>query len=388
VTRYIELALRLARWDSELVDSYYGPREIADAVAAEEPLAPHELVSDADELLHEAMPDRWLTAQVRALRTVASRLAGDEVPYLSAVEAIYGVRPRWFDETGFERAHALLDDVLPGPGAVGVRYRRCLGEMRVPPALIEPAARALADELRMRAQRLIGLPRGESVEIEGVTGVPWRGYARYLGGLRTHVALNVGRPLAAVDLAHITAHESYVGHHTHRAWQEEALVRGNGEIERTLDVLQAPEALISEGIAEVGAALTAGEDGHELTASCLRRLGFDYDADTGARIAAARDMLKPVNSNAALLLHTRAAGTDATSDYLRTWSLLSEEENATTVEKLATPHPFGYVHLYAHGTELCASFVGGDPRRLRELMTARVVPADLPWPRPIASTAT
>jgi len=74
VTRYLELALRLAKWDTELVDSYYGPRDLADAVAAEEPLAPGALVSDADELRAEAMPDRWLTAQVRALRTVASRL--------------------------------------------------------------------------------------------------------------------------------------------------------------------------------------------------------------------------------------------------------------------------------------------------------------------------
>jgi len=120
-----------------------------------------------------------------------------------------------------------------------------------------------------------------------------------------------------------------------------------------------------------------GEDEHELTASCLRRLGFNYDAEVGAQIAVARDMLKPVNSNAALLLHTRDASADAAGDYLRKWSLLSEEENAKTVEKLATPNPVGYVHLYAHGVELCDSYVGGDPRRLREIMTARLVPANL-----------
>jgi len=82
------------------------------------------------------------------------------VPYLAAVEAIYGFRPRWFDETNFERAHTLLDEALPGKGSIGIRYGRWLDEMTVPPALVEPAARSLAHEFRERAQRLVGLPKG------------------------------------------------------------------------------------------------------------------------------------------------------------------------------------------------------------------------------------
>jgi hypothetical protein len=293
------------------------------------------------------------------------------------VEQTYGFRPRWFDEGDFERAHALLDEALPGNQPIAVRHARWLAEMSVPPALIESAARALATEFRDRTQRLIGLPAGETIEIEGVTGVPWRGYARYIGGLRTHISLNVGRPFAAIDLAHITAHETYLGHHTHRVWQEHALVREHGETERTLDLLQSPEALISEGIAEVGAELVMAEDGHELTASCLRRLGFTYDATTGAQIAAAMRLLKPVNSNAALLIHAQGADPAAARDYLREWSFLSEEDATKSVQRLAAPVPIGYVHLYAHGVELCRSHVGSDARRLRDLMTARAVPADL-----------
>ncbi len=376
VTRYIELALRLAKWDADLVDSYYGPREAADAVADEERCDPAELLEHADELLAD-VTDPWLAAQVGALRAAAVRLAGDELPYFAMMEQTYGFRPRWFDEGDFERAHSLLDEALPGNEPIAVRHAHWLAEMSVPPALIEPAARALAAEFRDRTQRLIGLPAGETIEIEGVTGVRWRGYARYVGGLRTHISLNVERPFAASELAHVTAHETYVGHHTHRVWQEHALVRGRGETERTLDVLQSPEALISEGIAEVGSELVMAEDAHELTAKYLRTLGFTYDAAAGAQIAAATRLLKPVNSNAALLIHARGADTDAVREYLSEWSLLSDEDATKSVQRLATPVPVGYVHLYAHGAELCRSHVGSDPRRLRDLMTARVVPADL-----------
>lgn len=376
VTRYIELALRLAKWDEDLVDSYYGPPELADAVANEERREPAALLDDANQLFAE-VTERWLRAQVGALRAVALRLTGVEGPYLDLVEKTYGFRPRWFDEEDFERAHALLDEALPGPDPIPVRHARWLADMSVPASLIESAARALAKEFQARAQRLIGLPTGETIDIEGVTGVRWRGYARYLGGLRTHISLNVGRPFAAIDLAHITAHETYGGHHIHRVWQEHTLVRERGETERTLDLLQSPEALLSEGIAEVGTELVMAEDGHELTANRLRGLGIAYDAKTGAQVAEAMRLLKPVNSNAALLIHARGADLDAATEYLRQWSFVSEEEATRSVQRLATPVPVGYVHLYAHGVELCRSYVGGDARRLRELMTARVVPADL-----------
>jgi hypothetical protein len=376
VTRYIELALRLAKWDADLVDSYYGPRELADAVADEQRREPAELLDEADRLLTD-VKDPWLAAQVGALRAAALRLAGNPLPYLVMTEQTYGFRPRWFDEGEFERAHALLDEALPGRGPLAVRYSRWLERTSVPASLVESAAGAFAKEFRARTQRLIGLPAGETIEIEGVTGVRWRGYAHYLGGLRTRISLNVGRPFVASDLAHITLHETYGGHHVHRVWQEQTLVRERGETERTLDVLQSPEALVSEGIAEVGVDLVMAEDGPELIAGCLRSLGLRYDAATGARVTRAMRLLRPVNSNAALLIHARGADLHTAKNYLRKWSFQSEEDATESMRRLATPVPVGYVHLYAHGVELCRSHVGGDARRLRALMTARVVPADL-----------
>ena len=150
----------------------------------------------------------------------------------------------------------------------------------------------------------MGLPDGEEFELEIVTDKRWLGYAKYLGGLRTHISVNLNLPLPAPDLVHLTSHEIYGGHHTHRVWQEVELVRGRGQAERALDLLWSPEAVISEGIAETGPEIVAA-DGQELAAEVLGRLGFEYDAEVGARVTEARLQLWPVASNVAMLLHAR-----------------------------------------------------------------------------------
>ena len=353
VERYIELGLRLTRHEPELLDCYYGPPEVAARVEAE-PLR-----------------------DLRALRTIALRLAGEALTHSDEVEATYGIRPRWFDEARFREAHELLESALPGSEPLRARYARWLEETTVPRELVEPATRAICDEVRELTRRAPGLPEGEGVELEFVEGVRWRGYARYLGGLRSRISINAERPMPASDLVHLIAHEAYPGHHTHRVWQDAELVRRRGQLERTLDLLWSPETVLSEGIAEVGPPLVLEGDGQQLAAACLGELGFDYDVDLGSRVTRARRLLAPVNANVVLLLHDRGASAEQARAYVREWSLQPEGEVETTVEKLGTRRSPGYVHTYSHGLELVGGHVRGDTRRLRELMTARLVPADL-----------
>ena len=50
VERYLTLGLSLGRHVDGLVDSYYGPAELADAVNAAPPVDPAELAAQADAL--------------------------------------------------------------------------------------------------------------------------------------------------------------------------------------------------------------------------------------------------------------------------------------------------------------------------------------------------
>jgi len=374
--RYLELALRLGKHDADLVDSFYGSEELAARVDAEEPRDPVALADEAQGLLAELDDDPWLAAQVQALETNARKFGGERFDYVEEGRLVYGIEPRWRDEATFEQAATGLDEALPGTGDVHVRYAAWLEETAIPAEILEQALLDVAAELRRLTGGLIGLPEGEEYELELVTGKRWLGYAEYLGGLRTKISINTDLPLPAGDLVHLTSHEIYGGHHTHRTWIETELVRGLGQTDRTLDLLYAPEAVISEGIAETGPGLVSG-DGQELAAAVLGRLGFEYDYEVGARVIEAREMTRPVAANVAMLLYDRDASREEAIEYARTWSLQPPERSERLVDSQLRSRSPVYQHTYWQGKELVAARVGGDPARLRELMTARVRPAEL-----------
>ena len=376
VERYLELGLRLGRHADDLVDSYYGPGELASRVEAEELRPPAALAEDAAALAAELEHDRWLAGQVRSLEASARKLAGGLLEYREEGLLVYGIEPRWHDEEPFRQAAAQLDEALPGNGELRDRYARWFEETAIPAELVEQAVLDAAAELRRLTREQVGLPEGEEFELELVTGERWLGYAHYLGGLRTGIRVNVDLPLPAADLVMLTSHEIYGGHHTHRAWQEVELVRGQGQVERTLDLLWSPEAVISEGIAMTGPELLAG-DGQELAAEVLGRLGFAYDAEVGSRVVGARRSLLPISANVAMLLHDRGASPEEAREYSAMWSLQPDERVAKQVDsQLRSPSP-PYQHTYWQGRELVAAHVGGDPARFRELLTARALPSDL-----------
>jgi len=374
--RYVELGLRLGRHDDDLIDSYYGPEELARGVDAEEPRDLASLAEEAQELLAELEDDPWLAAQVQALWACARKLSGQRFGYAKEGELVYGIEPRWHDEEAFRRAASMLEEALPGSGDLRSRLSQWIDQVAVPSDILEQALRDVAAELRRLARETIGLPEGEDFELELVTDKRWLGYAKYLGGLRTHISVNTDLPFLAADLVNLTAHEIYGGHHTQHVWQEIELVRGRNQLEWTLTVLWSPSAVISEGIATTGPRIVAGE-GQELAAAVLGRLGFEYDAETGARVTEARHLLWPISANVAMLLHDRGASAEQAREYAGTWSLQPDDRlDKVVASQVASPSPV-YQHLYWQGRELVEGYVRGDAKRFRELLTARVLPSSL-----------
>jgi hypothetical protein len=374
--RYIELGLRLGKHVDELIDAYWGPGEIAQRIGAEEPRRPAALVGDAQELLAEVAGDPWLAGEVRALWAHARKLAGEDLTYAEEGELVYGIEPRWHDEESFRAAADMLDEALPGAGDLRTRIARWQDEIALPPTILEPALRDAAAELRRLTGEIVGLPEGEDFELELVTDKRWLGYARYLGGLRTHISVNTDLPMLASILVDLTSHEIYGGHHTHHVWQEVDLVLGREELEWTLVLLWAPSSVISEGVAMTGPRIVAG-DGQQLAAAVLGRLGFEYDAEVGARVAAAGRLLQGVSANVAMLLHDRGASVEEAREYAATWSLHPDDRlDKLVARQVASPSPV-YQHCYWQGRELVAGHVQDDPQRFRGLLTARVAPSDL-----------
>jgi len=274
--RYLRLGLQLGRHVEGIVDSYYGPPELAAAVEAEPPVEPRALVAAAEALLDQ-LEDGWLRDQVVGLRTNAGVLAGEAGSYADEVEGCYGVRPTYTDEAVFTAAHERLEELLPGEGPLAERYKRWEDSIRVPTEQVERAIAAVIEEARAQTRGLVELPNGEGVVLEIVRDKPWLAFCGYLGDLRSRIAVNVTLPISAIELLILTLHETYPGHHTERCSKDHLLVRGRGLLEETLVLLPTPQSLVTEGIATLAPEVLLEGDGGAALAAVTHDAGIELD---------------------------------------------------------------------------------------------------------------
>lgn len=384
VTSYLELCLRLGRHVDGLVDAYYGPPEISDRIDAEELREPASLVEDAASVLASIDDDgldesrrRWLRSQTIGLETVAQRLAGQEIAYEDEVERCYGVRPRWIDEAVFEAAHRELDEALPGSGSLAERYQAWREEDTLEGDELAEVFQNLSEDFRSRTKALVGLPKGESLEVEYVSDKPWAAYNYYLGGLRSRIEVNTDVALSPSFLVELVAHEAYPGHHTEHSWKELRRVREGGEVEESAQMIGTPSSLVSEGIASLGTEILLGDEEQEITAAHLAGRNVRYDPDLSRAVQEAFAPLGRVRGNAALLVHTRGVTSEEAVEYVMEWGLPSRKRAEQSVRFITDPMWRAYASTYTDGYDLCRNFVGGDPSRLKRLLTEQLTPADL-----------
>lgn len=320
---------------------------------------------------------RWLRAQTLGLLTSTRILGGEPIGYADEVEACYGVRPTRFPEEEILEAHRKLDEVVPGSGPLADRLIAWRESHAVPPELLRPAINSLAEDLRERTRLAFGLPDGESVEFELVTGKPWSGFNYYLGELKSKVAINTDLPVLSTSLAHLVAHEAYPGHHTEHSRKEVGLVRRRHFYEESIFLVGTPQCLMAEGLADLGLEVVMGRRPEALVAEHLKPLGIPYDADTVAVVSEAGEALQAVRANAAFRLHEDGASPETVAAEVARLGLLPKVRAEKSIEFLMDPTWRSYISCYVEGLPLCRRFVDGHPERFLRLITEQLVPSDL-----------
>jgi hypothetical protein len=371
VERYLRLGLQLGRHVDGIVDSYFGPPELAAEVEAEPPVEPRELVSAAEALLDE-LDDGWLRDQAVGVRTYAGVLAGEARSYVDEIHGCYGVRAPFTDEAVFEAAHERLDELLPGPGSLAERYHAWRDASRVPPEQVERVVAAAIEETRARTRELVDLPDGEEILLEIVHDKPWLAFCGYLGGLRSRISVNVDLPHAAIALLHLAIHETYPGHHAERCLKDHVLVRGRGLLEETIVLVPTPQSLVAEGIAELAPSLLLEGEAGPALARVVHEAGVDFDLEHALAVERADQPLRWAEVNAALVLHEQGGSEADAHAYLERWALLTPQIASHVVRFYTEPTSRSYIVNYAAGRELCRSYVDGDPARFRRLLTEQV----------------
>jgi hypothetical protein len=401
---YLLLGLRLDQHVPGLVDAYYGPADLKAQVDIEPIPSPAGLADDADALRERlatevAERDRrnWLDVQLVALATQARELSGESLPYEEHLERSFSWRPVRRDDAVFADAAAALDELLPGPDPLADRLAAWDAQFDVPPDRLPDVIGWLVNRYRERAVALFGVPPGDELRVSYVRHQPWTAYNWYDGGLRSRVDVNLDLPLPAARLVHVIAHETFPGHHLEHASKEAELVERRHRLEASLQLINTPECLISEGLADIGRSFVAPlDETPDLLVELYERAALPIAADPAAARDAAerstamtvpRRRLEESRVNASLMRHADGASHDQLLRYLVDVGRYAPDVAAKRLEFIEHPLWRTYVFVYHEGEALLTRWldaVAPDRRAdqfrrlLNEQLTPGAIAAELP----------
>ncbi len=339
---------------------------------------------DADSGL-ATMRSEYLDRHVRALQTSLRILEGENLSLVEEAEKLYNITPEWQDEQVFLEAQRALDEYLPPGENLNERAAIYRDQMRVDLEWsdVERLFNEILAELRRRTQQRFPLPSGDSFELRFVSDQPWEAYNWYLGECRSRIDFNTDAPLYAARLVDTMAHEGYPGHHTEHCLKEDLLWRQQRHSEHCVQILHAPMAVVSEGIATraLKILIEADELAAWQTEEIFPRADLpDLDAYKMARMSAATESLEGIAGNAAFLMYEQGASDEEVVKYYQKFGLTSEEGARRAVRFLRDPLFRSYVFTYFYGARLLDELIskrGDQDLWFARLLTEPVTPSQI-----------
>ncbi|MCG7632119.1 DUF2268 domain-containing protein [Gordonia McavH-238-E] len=389
VTEYLRLGLAFDRLERGFVDAYTGDPALQAEVENGSVPDPVRLAERARGLLDDlpgaldAARAEFVGAHLRALECSARKFAGDDVGFVDEVRAYFDVDIEMADPDRYRQAHSELAEALGVPGATGEELRSAYAAHRradeVPPERVDECVRAFSGALRERVRSTYPLPDNEIVEFEVVTDKPWSGFNYYLGDYRSRVAINADLTQYMASLPALIAHEAYPGHHTEHCRKEQLLL-GAGHDEQSIFLVNTPQCLMAEGLADHALAAIAGTDWGAWAQEIYADLGLRFDAERAMRVGRATAGLLSVRQDAALMLHDRHADADTVAEHLRRWLLAPEERARQMLRFLTSPLWRAYISTYVEGYRLLGQWLDtADDRAAAfgRLLDEPLIPASL-----------
>ncbi|MET4164777.1 MULTISPECIES: DUF885 domain-containing protein [Gordonia] len=389
VTEYLRLGLAFDRLERGFVDSYTGDPALRAEVENGPVPDPVRLAERARGLLADlpgaldAARAEFVGAHLRALECSARKFAGDDVGFVDEVRAYFDVDIEMADPDRYRQTHSELAEALGVPGATGEELRSAYAAHRradeIPPERVDECVRAFSGALRERVRSTYPLPDNEIVEFEVVTDKPWSGFNYYLGDYRSRVAINADLTQYMSSLPALIAHEAYPGHHTEHCRKEQLLL-GAGHDEQSIFLVNTPQCLMAEGLADHALAAIAGTDWGAWAQEIYADLGLRFDAERAMRVGRATAGLLSVRQDAALMLHDRHTDADTVAEHLRRWLLAPEERARQMLRFLTSPLWRAYISTYVEGYRLLGQWLDtADDRAAAfgRLLDEPLIPASL-----------
>ncbi|MEV4130117.1 DUF885 domain-containing protein [Nocardia sp. NPDC049707] len=389
VTEYLRLGLAFDRLEEGFVDAYTGDpalrREVENAPAPEPRDLARRAVALRAELPAAGLPRQrteFLDAHLRALECSGRKFAGDDIRFIDEVRAYFDVDIAPGNVEDYRDAHRQMDDVLLGDGPLAERMTAFRKADEIPPERLSVCVEAFSSALRERVRERYPLPDHEHVTYEVVGDKPWSGFNYYLGNYHSRVAINSDLKQHMAHLPSLIAHESYPGHHTEHCRKEAGLV-GNGQAEQTLFLVNTPQCLMAEGLADLALRSIVGPGWGKWAQEIYADLGLRFEGERAEQLSNASAALLGVRQDAALLLHDQHRDADEVVGFLQRWGLTTQERARQSLRFLSSPLWRAYISTYVEGYRLLGSWldraVDADDRadRFRRLLDEPLTPGAL-----------
>jgi hypothetical protein len=394
IREYLLLGLRFDRVESGYVDAFTGDPALRRAVSAEPAPDPAVLVRQAEQLI-AALPDvprhngfdqaraDYLSAHLRALACAGRKFAREDIGFVDEVHAYFDVHITKGEADAYRQAHARLDEVLGGGGLLADRMDAYRAGEEIPPARLGECIDAFSSALRDRVRAEYPLPDTETVVYQVVTDKPWSGFNYYLGDYRSTVAVNADIPQLMSNLPRLVAHESYPGHHTEHCRKEVGLVNRKRQAEQTIFLVNTPQCLMAEGLADLALYAVIGPGWGRWAADIYADLGLRFDGERAEAISDASAALAAVRQDAALMLHDEHRDADEVVAFLRRWLLVTDARARQMLRFLSSPLWRAYTSTYVEGYRLLRRWLDDRPggvsltERFSRLLDEPLIPSAL-----------
>jgi hypothetical protein len=361
--RFVRLALAIDEHLPGYVDAYFGPEEWQVQAKQDGKLPFSDLAEQTDQLATDVSQANDMSLQRRdylarhlmAMQMSLRLISGEKVSLADEVEAMYDVRPDWKDEANFEEAHALLNQVLPPGGSLKERTLAWERSLEIPVEKVKEFLPTIIRKLRKCTEQKLSLPEGENFTVEFVSNQPWSAYNWYLGNFGSRIDLNTDLPAHIHFLPALIAHEGYPGHHTDLVIKEKVLVQGSKYYEFTVNLINAPSAVMAEGIATTALETILSDDelAEWFREELLPDAGLAHiDPKRILAVSQAGKKMKGLAGNAAFMLHDHHKSEQEISQYLQRYGLSTEKEASQTIRFISNPLYRSYIFTYHVGYDL------------------------------------
>ena len=346
LTKYLAMCLRLGLRVEELVDSYFGPKEIVELVSKEHPKPLGEILVDLEELKKgilsepfDEMRKTFMVKQVTALQSTARERMGVITPYREYVSRTLDIEAKDVREQDISELRRSLETLLRKKGYQGnladmlkeFKKRRLVSGER-----LRDIFNNLVDEARSQTRKVFNLPPGEQVDLTVVEDMPWSSDNKYFGNYRSLIRLNTSVPVTSTSLPISITHQIYPGHHTEHIVKESELLSTRNEMEASIILVNTPQSTMSEGLAETSRKFILGEP------AMVEDRIQQFDAK----------LRRALRVNAALMIYEKRLNTEDARQYFIEEGVYDEKESERGMRFVLDPLWRTYIFTFYDGERI------------------------------------